>query len=397
MASISNGISDDEGARELEAASVEIERLGRVLSGLNFFRAAGVTWSELRHSDFLAFRLSSSESHSLGDKFLKQFLHHVVDEHPTRTPVSPEELSTWNLTDTQVYRERDHIDILLLNVRIGLAVIIENKTGSQEHGDQLQRYRDAVSRRSPRTPKVLGLFLSPTRASPSDPSYLPISYRTVHKALEDIRSLPQLSEFPDLKVVLRHYSQLVEGEFMERPRAATIAWEIHRKFPKVTNFLTSNSPKSQIKNEIKILLSETNGCLFEKEIADEISFILPHWRKEPLLVKGPIEHSMAWLFWFDGFNDRLMLWLGADPGSEEACDKLRRLALSEPRLFPAGDVGRMIGGWPTVWSREFLSGPDLQQLDREHIFKKLRERWQVFRDRSLPSLRNLLSMSARPL
>lgn len=40
MASTGIGVPDYEGARELETALVEIERLGRVLSRLNFFRAA---------------------------------------------------------------------------------------------------------------------------------------------------------------------------------------------------------------------------------------------------------------------------------------------------------------------------------------------------------------------
>jgi hypothetical protein len=39
-ASTGIGVSDYEGAPELETASVEIERLGRVLSRLNFFTAA---------------------------------------------------------------------------------------------------------------------------------------------------------------------------------------------------------------------------------------------------------------------------------------------------------------------------------------------------------------------
>ncbi len=383
----------EEAAQQLEVASAEFDRLGRVLSKLNFFRAAGITWSELRHSDFLAFLLSPTENHRLGDKFLKRFLHHVLVEHAASVPLSPEELSALSLNDTEVHREKDYIDILLVNVRVGLAVIIENKTGSQEHGDQLQRYWDSVVRQSRRTAKVLGLFLSPTRVGPSDARYLPISYRTVHRALEDVRQMPEVSQDPDLKVILRHYSQLVEGEFMEQPRAATIAWEIHRKYPRVIGFLNTNSPAQQIKNEIKVLISETEKCSFEKEKADELSFVLSQWRKEPLLVTGPIEYSAAWLFWFDGFDERLRLWLGSDPGNKEAVDKLEVLARAASPHFPA--AGKIVGGWPTIWSREFLSSSDLKELDRDRIFTKIRERWQNFRDRSLPALMSLLSLGPK--
>jgi PD-(D/E)XK nuclease superfamily len=217
-------MSDEEAARQLEMASAEIHRLGEMLSTLNLFRAAGMSWSELRHSNFLAFLLSPIESHRLGDKFLKRFLHHVLVEHRGRTDLSPEVLSSWSVGDTQVYREWKHIDILLLNFRLGLAVIIENKTGSPEHDDQLKRYRELIALQSPRTPKVLGLFLSPARTAPSDKQYLPISYRTVLRALEDVRQMPEVSSgFSDLNVILRHYSQLIEEDFMEQPQAATIA------------------------------------------------------------------------------------------------------------------------------------------------------------------------------
>lgn len=153
-------MSEKEPARQVEMASAEIDRLGGTISSLNLFRAAGMSWSELRHSDLLAFFLSPIESHRLGDKFLKRFLDHVLLEHPEVAVLSPEELASWTLGDTHVYRERDHIDILLLNMRLGLAVIIENKTGSQEHGDQLKRYQESVALHSPRTPRVIGLFLS---------------------------------------------------------------------------------------------------------------------------------------------------------------------------------------------------------------------------------------------
>jgi hypothetical protein len=107
--------------------------------------------------------------------------------------------------------------------------------------------------------------------------------------------MPEVSNgFSDLNVILRHYSQLIEEDFMDRPQAATIAWEIHRKYPKLINFLSANGPVQQIKGEIRVLLSETDGCLFEKEKADESSFALSHWHEEPLLISGPIDYSTSY-------------------------------------------------------------------------------------------------------
>jgi len=42
---------DEDVMGQLESAATQLE-LGLLLSHLNFFRAAGVSWNELRHSDF---------------------------------------------------------------------------------------------------------------------------------------------------------------------------------------------------------------------------------------------------------------------------------------------------------------------------------------------------------
>lgn len=47
---------------------------------------------------------------------------------------------------TVVYRERYGIDILLLNPQRQFAIIIENKTGTREHDNQLERYWKTVRR-----------------------------------------------------------------------------------------------------------------------------------------------------------------------------------------------------------------------------------------------------------
>jgi hypothetical protein len=178
-------------------------------------------------------------------------------------------------------------------------------------------------------------------------------------------------------------------------RASTIAWEIHRKYRRAIDFLNENPPSQQIKNEIRAHIAETEGCAFEKEKRDEISFVLPEWRHDPLLVRGPIEYSSAWLFWFEVSDDRLILWLGADPQSSDAADRLKAMARLHSNIFPAAEIGRDVWGWPTVWSREFLSSSDFRQLERDQIFAKMRDRWQMFRERSLPVLRTTLLSSPR--
>ncbi|HEY9655978.1 MAG TPA: PD-(D/E)XK nuclease family protein, partial [Crinalium sp.] len=57
-----------------------LEKLESLLTQFNIFEAVGVTRQELRHSDFLAFLLNPSQTHQLGDRFLKRFLKRVLIE-----------------------------------------------------------------------------------------------------------------------------------------------------------------------------------------------------------------------------------------------------------------------------------------------------------------------------
>ena len=75
-------------------------------------------------------------------------------------PVTPITLDIWDLGELIVQREWQNIDILLTDERNHLAVIIENKIDSNEHGEQLQRYRKIVSQHFPGW-HILGLYLTP--------------------------------------------------------------------------------------------------------------------------------------------------------------------------------------------------------------------------------------------
>jgi hypothetical protein len=178
---------------------------------------------------------------------------------------------------------------------------------------------------------------------------------------------------------------------MEHPLAADVAWEIHRNFPKALSFLNANGPVQQIKAQLRMLLAETDGCSVDKkEKRDELAFALTSWLEEPFLIAPPKEYSTTWLFWFDDFNDNLVLWLGADPQNDLSASKLQEIARTKPDLFPADFVGQEIGGWPRVWSMQFLGSEELRKSSRDLIFAKLQARWQAFRDKRLSEFMALL-------
>ena len=119
----------------------------------------GISELEEFHSNFLAWLLNPRENHGLGDYFLRHFLLQ------TRAHA---EVGTYDWLGTSVHREwrnevdgqPGYLDILIVNESTGFLCAIENKIWSDEHSEQLTRYRKALKERYPDYDRHY-IFLSP--------------------------------------------------------------------------------------------------------------------------------------------------------------------------------------------------------------------------------------------
>jgi hypothetical protein len=156
--------NDQANRKALEDCVVEnkdLERLELLLAPFNMFEALEAARVELRHSAFLAFLPDPRQNHGLGDVFLRHLLKKAVAGiGPEQSAVSPIDLDVWDLTETQVHRERHKIDILLVNETEKFVVIIENRIHSGEQPGQLKRYRKTIAQHYPDYASVC-LFLTP--------------------------------------------------------------------------------------------------------------------------------------------------------------------------------------------------------------------------------------------
>ncbi len=169
-------VSDSPDLRALEAFVVEnedLEKLEGIMSQFNIFEATGAVRRELRHSDLLAFLLNPQESHGLGDVFARRLLQRSLRESASTAAVSPIEIDVWDPEWIEVRREWNNIDILVVDERSKIAVIIENKIDTTEHSNQLARYHRRVSDTFPSF-RVLPLFRTPAGVPPSDDRYIAI-------------------------------------------------------------------------------------------------------------------------------------------------------------------------------------------------------------------------------
>lgn len=166
----------------------------------------------LLHSRFLFEMLNTRGSHNFEYLYLSAF----IDVVNRRREISIPEFSSHQLSNSYVFRERDHIDLLIF-LPDGYTLIIENKIYAEDQERQLKRYYDEVITNYKRDAnKLVILYLTLDGHSPSE-----ISTRGLNHPIHCISYANEINEWlnicigktpsyaNDVKEVLKQYRCLI--------------------------------------------------------------------------------------------------------------------------------------------------------------------------------------------
>ncbi len=217
----------------------ELDDLEDILSEFNIFDAIGMSRQEIRHSTFLAFLLDPRGQHGFGDKFLTRFLQKAVhSEARTESTVNRLDIELMDLYDVIVLREHHNIDILIVSETNKLAVVIENKVGTSEHSDQLNRYMQTAQTLYPEYRKV-PVFLSPEGVEPSLEDFNPISYEAVVSILDSHLSSGKTTIGSEVQVAITHYCKLIKRYIVTDSELDKLCNQIILKHKRALDILTA--------------------------------------------------------------------------------------------------------------------------------------------------------------
>ena len=147
----------------------------------NIFEILKIKNMEIRHSNFLGWLLDPEESHNLENEFLKGFVQEGINKNKYTEITVDIDL----IDSVKIDREYKDIDLLIESHNV--VFCIENKIFSNEHSDQLKKYRKIVQKEFPNKEKVF-IYLTPS-GKPSQQEtelYLPISYSVVLDVLKHL-------------------------------------------------------------------------------------------------------------------------------------------------------------------------------------------------------------------
>ncbi|WP_312060802.1 PDDEXK-like family protein [Anaerotignum sp.] len=233
----------------------------------NLFDVLKISRTEIRHSNMLSWLLNPNENHGLGDSFIKGIIQRLVEKDSDgRYDVFRTLLM--DLYSFNVYREWKNIDILLISDKEKILIAIENKVGTHEHSNQLNRYLDILEKDYSGYIKI-GVFLTPDGEDPSDvENWNVLTYNDIVEVLESKYNQMELQ--PDVSLMIKNYIDVVRRDIVQDQKLIDICNKIYNKHRRALDLIYEHRTdgKTQvadaIKNQLR-LLTESGKIRFSQE------------------------------------------------------------------------------------------------------------------------------------
>ncbi len=203
----------------------------------NIFDVLKISRTEIRHSNTLSWLLDPSENHGLGDTFLKSIFQWLV-ENDSENRYEVFNVLLMDYYSFVVFREWKNIDILLVSSDEKCVMAIENKVGSHEHSNQLNRYREILEKEYPDYTRLF-VYLTPDGEEPSDVSNWDVmSYSDVVDILEAVYKRTELQD--DAALMIRNYIDVIRRDIVEDQELIEICNKIYHKHQKALDLIFEN-------------------------------------------------------------------------------------------------------------------------------------------------------------
>ncbi len=368
--------------------NAELEKLEAMLDRFNIFEAVGMERQEIRHSKFLAFLLDPNESHEMGDTFVKRLLQRAVMDSPNvSAPVTPIELSLWDFGEMSVRREWRRIDIFLHDERNRLAVIVENKIGAGEHGDQLSRYYEAVREEYPEH-KILALYLTPDGDEPSHPEYFPVDYRAVCGILDELAESRASVAEPDAKVLIKHYTEMLRRHIVGDSEIARLSRQIYQRHSRAIELIYEHrfAQREAHSDLLMRLIKETSGFSYQSRSrigsTEFIGFAYANWSVAVLRRSRKSAGNNVVTFSFANRQNSLDLKLHYHSTDEGARSKVLRVLTENFDIFYHAQAESK----ELQFFRAMLPADMYENATDEEREDEIRKNWDDFLKNDLPRI-----------
>ena len=329
------------------------------------FGSGHALWgSEEFHSDVLAWLLSPRHSHGLGDSFLTRFLQQAGMQPvgPPRDWAATEVTQEWaHVVDGQPGR----IDILIVNHDQQILCAIENKVFSDEHSDQLTRYRKALEESSYSTFKKYLVFLTPRGTFPAREEeklqWKPLTYSKVFDMVQHIVNSHEILARTGVRGFLNQYATTLRRNIMPETSLSQLARKTYLEHREAIDLIIANKPNwvAEARQWLREAIEQQPEWLLDKEDRNHIRFRTEVWdQHDATQTEGgwsPTSNTLL-RFEFTFSGDLPYLQLALSPKNET--NDFLRLTLFEavrqkPQLFKP-NTNSLSGHWIHLHQSDYI-------------------------------------------
>ncbi len=368
----------------------ELEKLEGMLSDFNLFETLNLIHAEIRHSNVLSWLLNPSQNHGLGSYFLNLFLKHFISENNTSVEgLDIFSIEMLNYSNVEVRREWKNIDILILIEEEDqkIAVGIENKIKSSEHGQQLYRYRQELEKEFSSYKKVY-IYLTPEISIPSDDCWVNFNYGTVSGLIDQILHYrkDQLNE--QIFAFIEQYNKILKRYIVGNSEIEKICKQLYKKHKTALDLIFQYKPDilADISNHIQKLIHEHPDTLFDSAGKTSIRFSTKAIdQKVPRISEGWLKSKRLLAYEIYNYDDRLAVRLYIAPGNDNARKELFDFFARKKALFNLAK-GSLHKKYHCVFQREFLKRKDFNDREFPELVEIINKKWKEFTENQLPQV-----------
>ncbi len=172
----------------------ELSEINNNLMDFNILEITGMGHQETKHSNILGWLFDDSE-HNLEYKILEEFLKKVILKNQNKKEIEKlkEYIYLSHKQDLKIYREKDNIDLLIVDEKNKVLITIENKVFASERkngsdGGQLKKYVDKIDSKYSKAYNKFYIFLTIDFEKPSkgNENWMIANHQIVTDTIEEI-------------------------------------------------------------------------------------------------------------------------------------------------------------------------------------------------------------------
>ncbi len=270
-----------------ENVQAVFENINSRFIDLNILEVTGMGFQEIKHSNILGWILGDNE-HGLEYIILNKFLKKISElnsnislKHYIFLPRIKKQL--------MVYREKNNIDLLLVDESNKIVIAIENKILAMERvdgedGGQLSKYESFIKKTYPDFDQYY-VYLTVNCEEPSNPKWMRANFQMVADSLREIIEIKKNEISLKTKIIFESYIDLLKRRGIVADKDITELckkiWDT-KEYREALEILYANRPTK--KELIEQVLKQYNLSYITKSTADSTSYFI-EFQKDKILLR----------------------------------------------------------------------------------------------------------------